>query len=248
LATMPQWASGTLNSVTTLHASDVSVGALLDSLAGVEDRLPTPPSNDSIATIIRKISQAQLYLQLGKREVNSPHEILDHQKTKDRRSEQDDLFGWIDVLLRLLTIHQSIIRHIGFPQETLYQLLMSLSLLATTSSLKANPVLLNTVIDAIAFFSDCLSSESQSHCIAVLRDQQLLHESPLQFLFTSADDETGWLQITEPCTTSSSLVENLNCVPFPFRKWEMVQDATPTIGENDTCLSLTFFGAKKAVV
>ena len=37
-------------------------------------------------------------------------------------------------------------------------------------------------------------------------------------------------------------------LPFPLRRWEMVQDATPIIGENDTCLSLSLFGARKSVL
>ncbi|MCJ1396273.1 RNA polymerase II mediator complex subunit [Xylographa bjoerkii] len=248
LATMPEWGLGASSSATTLHTSDVSIDALLASVAGVEDRLPSMPSIDSIETIIRKVSQAQSYIRLGDREVKSSHKGVDYIERAHHRSEQDDLFRWIDILLRLLTIHQNIIRHIRFPQETVCQLLLSLSHLATTSNLKANSVLWNTVLDAIAFFSEYLSSESRSHCIAVLRDHQLLHDSPLQFLLTSADDETDWLQITDPRNTSSSLADNPARMPFPFRRWEMVQDATPTIGENDTSLSLTFFGARKAIL
>ena len=153
----------------------------------------------------------------------------------------------VDFLLQLLTIHQRTIRQNRFSQQTLCQLLVSLSLLATTSSLKANSVLLNTVLDAVAFFSDSLSSESRMYCIAALRDQQRLRDFHLRFLFTSADDEIDWLQIIDPCNRSSS-IENINRMPSPFRRWEMVKDATPTMGENDTSLSLTLFGARKAVL
>lgn len=35
-------------------------------------------------------------------------------------------------------------------------------------------------------------------------------------------------------------------VPFPLRRWEIMSDATPMIGDNDTSLSLGLFGARKA--
>ncbi|MCJ1386791.1 RNA polymerase II mediator complex subunit [Xylographa soralifera] len=248
LATIPECASETSSSIITPSTSVVNIDALLASIAAVEDRLPSMSIIDSVATITRKISQFQSYIQLGDRGVGSPCEGVDYIKRVRHRAEQANLFRWIDVLLRLLTIHQSIIRNIRFPQETLCQFLLSLSLLATTSNLKANSLLSNTVLDAIAFFSDFLSPESRSYCIAVRGDQQLLHDSPLKYLFLSADDEIDWLHTTGPRNTSTSFAENLTPVPFPFRRWEMVQDATPTIGENDTSLSLTFFGARKAVL
>jgi len=34
-------------------------------------------------------------------------------------------------------------------------------------------------------------------------------------------------------------------VPFPLRRWEVMPDATPTVGENDTSLSLGLFGARR---
>ncbi|KAK4495399.1 hypothetical protein PRZ48_013730 [Zasmidium cellare] len=34
-------------------------------------------------------------------------------------------------------------------------------------------------------------------------------------------------------------------VPYPLRRWEIMSDATPTVGDNDTSLSLTLFGARK---
>ncbi|MCJ1435693.1 RNA polymerase II mediator complex subunit [Xylographa pallens] len=248
LATIPKCALKTSTSVTAPPTSVGSIDALLASIAAVEDRLPSMPSIDSIATITRNISQLQSYIQLGDREAGSPNEGVDHFRRVRRRAEQDNLFRWIDVLLRLLTIHQSIIRNTKLPQETLCQFLLSLSHLATTFNLKANSLHSSTVLDAIAFFSDFLSPESRSYCTAVLGDQQLLHDSPLKYLFVSADEEIDWLHTAGPSNTSTSLAQNTTLVPFPFRRWEMVQDATPTIGENDTSLSLAFFGTRKSVL
>ena len=58
---------------------------------------------------------------------------------------------------------------------------------------------------------------------------------------SAASSSLGTNSSKEPQSTSSSQ-------PFTLHRWEMVQDATPVIGDNDTSLSLTFFGARKAVL
>ncbi|MCJ1288348.1 RNA polymerase II mediator complex subunit [Xylographa opegraphella] len=248
LATMPECALETSTPKYTPHLSVVNIDALLASIAALEDRLSSMPSIDSIAMMSMKISQVHSYIQARDRGLGSQHEGESHINRVRRRVEQDNVLRGIHVLLRLLTIHQSVIRNIGFPQETLCKFLLSLSLLATTSKLKANRLLSNTVLDAIALFSDLLCPESWSYCTAVLADQQHLHDYPLRKIFTSANDESDWLHVTGLCKMSTVLAETITPVPFPIRRWEMVQDATPMIGENDTSLSLTLFGAKKAVL
>ena len=95
LATMPEWILETSASVDTLHTTDVGVDALIASIAGVEDRLPSIRSTNSIVTITRKISQAQFCIQLVDREAEQrPNDSVDHMKTAHRRSEQDDMLKW----------------------------------------------------------------------------------------------------------------------------------------------------------
>ncbi|KAK5133453.1 hypothetical protein LTR08_007695 [Meristemomyces frigidus] len=38
----------------------------------------------------------------------------------------------------------------------------------------------------------------------------------------------------------------MKMTPFPLRRWEIMPDATPTMGENDSSLSVALFGARKA--
>lgn len=40
-------------------------------------------------------------------------------------------------------------------------------------------------------------------------------------------------------------VTDVRMMPFPLRRWEIMSDATPIIGDNDTSLSLGLFGARK---
>lgn len=41
------------------------------------------------------------------------------------------------------------------------------------------------------------------------------------------------------------VVGETKTVPFPLRRWEIMSDATPMVGDNDTSLSLSLFGARK---
>lgn len=132
----------------------------------------------------------------------------------------------------------------------LCHLLLSLSLILVNSNLGPHYTLPSRLFDLIAFFSDYLTPESRISCAAILRDQHNLRDSRLQRIFGVADtDEGESLHITGTARPSSLLSSDpSNRVPFPLRRWEMVQDATPMIGENDTSLSLNLFGTRKAVL
>jgi mediator of RNA polymerase II transcription subunit 12 len=40
-------------------------------------------------------------------------------------------------------------------------------------------------------------------------------------------------------------IEKEKLAPFPLRRWEMLGEPTPNVGENDTSLSLTLFDARR---
>ncbi|KXT10555.1 hypothetical protein AC579_8331 [Pseudocercospora musae] len=56
--------------------------------------------------------------------------------------------------------------------------------------------------------------------------------------------QTGSLQKAALRLDGRSLAE-MKTVPFPLRRWEIMSDATPMVGDNDTSLSLSLFGARK---
>lgn len=58
----------------------------------------------------------------------------------------------------------------------------------------------------------------------------------LGYLLGNADHPSDWLKATR----AGKLMD------FPVKSWELLQDPTPIMGENDTSLSLTLFGARKA--
>lgn len=48
-----------------------------------------------------------------------------------------------------------------------------------------------------------------------------------------------------PARVEGRPVTDTKVLPFPVRRWEIMADATPMIGDNDTSLSLGLFGARK---
>ena len=170
-------------------------------------------------------------------------------------SESDPVSQHIDVLLRLLTIHQTTIQHPKFSQHTLFQLLMSLALLSIHAFQSPHPTLPNDLFDTLSLLSDCLSDDTRSRCIRTLRDYHQTRDPRLRFVFGYGEIvENEWLQIItkSPSTAKnkpdSTAIAMTMMQPYPLRRWEMMQDATPVATENDTSLSLTLFGARKPVL
>ncbi|KAL9029999.1 MAG: hypothetical protein Q9196_001829 [Gyalolechia fulgens] len=67
-----------------------------------------------------------------------------------------------------------------------------------------------------------------------------LEEPPKRMNTTGA----SWLQMVTKKAPGGKAAQR----PFPVRKWETMPDATPLMTENDTSVSLTLFGARKAVL
>lgn len=132
----------------------------------------------------------------------------------------------------------------------LCHLLLSLGLLLINPNLGPHGTFSTRLFDLVAFFSDNLTPESRISCAAILRDQHHLRDPRLQYIFGVVDIDEGELLIIRSKTQPSLLHSRDASIRVPFipRRWEMVQDATPMIGENDTSLSLNLFGTRKAVL
>lgn len=158
----------------------------------------------------------------------------------------------LKVLLRLLTLHQPTIRHPRFPQLTLASLILSLSTLLIGSCLKAHPMLISTTNDLMLVLSDSLTEESRNRCVRTLLDHNV-RDSRLRFIFGYPEHSDGeWLRVVTGCATTSDVKpagsRTQNTQPYPVRWWEMMADATPLVGPNDTSLSLTLFGTRKSIL
>lgn len=169
------------------------------------------------------------------------------------QTESDVLFRRIDVLLRLLIIHQSTIQHAKCPQKIICSLLIALGLLLVNPLLALHPTLSHQIFDILCLFSDSASDDTRSRCIHRFRNEHGIRDSRLQFIFGDTDVIEGeWLQlVTKPSSAITSrpgAASSITSRPYPLRRWEMMQDATPVAAENDTSLSLTLFGSKKSVL
>ena len=163
----------------------------------------------------------------------------------------------IDVLLRLLTAHQTTVQHPNFPQATLYSIVMSLSVFLIHPYLSKQSVLADHIHDVLALLSDSLTEESRIRCISKLRNHYHTRDSRLSFIFGFSDlTEDERLRLVTNYPTGPELeapdiaggyLKMANQL-FSLRRWEMMQDATPLLGENDASLSLTLFGARKSVL
>lgn len=175
---------------------------------------------------------------------------LDKYQHDHDESSLDRVCQSIDVLISLLIIHQPTIQHPKFSQSALLQILISLSRLLIHPILASHPTLPNSVFDTLALLSDCLSDDTRTRCIRTLRDHYQSQDPRLRFIFgypTTVNSE--WLQlVTKSSTTAEAKSESVTIQPYPLRRWEMMQDATPVSTENDTSLSLTLFGARKSVL
>lgn len=160
----------------------------------------------------------------------------------------------VHILLRLLAVQQRTPQHPEFPQPALYELIMSLSLLLASPFFRDQASLAAYTIDLIALFSDFLSDETRSRCVRTLREHHHVSDPQLCFVLGYPEDvHDEWLQLITGLSIGGGAKTSENAPssvtapqPFPLRRWEMMQDATPVMGENDTSLSLALFGARKS--
>ncbi|KAL8942427.1 MAG: hypothetical protein Q9211_001395 [Gyalolechia sp. 1 TL-2023] len=135
----------------------------------------------------------------------------------------------LNALLRLIHIHQSAFHTPNVSDSAVLHLLLFLSSFNNHPSLRPDTHLLDETYDFLIVVSDAVSPALLSRCI-----RTLLHRT------TGA----SWLQMVTKKAPGGKAAQR----PFPVRKWETMPDATPLMTENDTSVSLTLFGARKAVL
>jgi len=171
----------------------------------------------------------------------------------DPGAESNQGLQRVEVLLRMLVVHRSGIQQPKSSQTPLFHLLMSLSLLLIHPLLTSSPTISNRIFDVLTLLSDSLPENTRVRCIRSLRDHHRIRDPRLKFIFGYSDTvESEWLQLTTKTpSTAESRLEGATVThskPYPLRRWEMMQDATPVATENDTSLSLTLFGSRKSVL
>ena len=159
------------------------------------------------------------------------------------------------ILLQLLTYHLAGSPFSRYVENCLVPLTSALSLLLIHPAVASHPDLAEHIFDVLSLFSDSLSDDARSQCFRALHDQNRVKDSRLLFLFGNMESlESDWLQLlTSGSSALASKTEEpsgpvIATQPFLFRRWEMMQDATPIVTENDTSLNLMLFGTRKSVL
>jgi mediator of RNA polymerase II transcription subunit 12, fungi type len=144
---------------------------------------------------------------------------------------------WLIVLIRLTVIHREMFSQAKPGSWDQARLLVALCALLQNERIQVHDGLYTYIADVASYFVDDLSEEQRSSIRRFLTDKPAKPLSPfIRYLFGFHLGPTDWLWATQ----------RGKVVPFPVKRWEILNEPTPNVGENDTSLSLTLFHARKA--
>jgi len=142
---------------------------------------------------------------------------------------------WLPLMIDFIALHSHIFDSSKSGSELRARTLLSLCALLLDFHHHSNydSTLFNRIFDVALLLVDDLPEEARLHCVRSLKDKT--SEPGIRYLFGYSPPPTEWLQ----------LCQKGKLVPYPLRRWEILSEPTPNIGENDTSLSLTLFQARK---
>ncbi|KAI9050465.1 hypothetical protein LZ554_005628 [Drepanopeziza brunnea f. sp. 'monogermtubi'] len=166
---------------------------------------------------------------------------------------------WLPLLLSFMTIHVSAFEATKQGNEsrakaTLALAAVFLQLQAIDLSTQAIVTLVEQTFDLALNLVDSLPEDLRLQCVRSIRTTTSNPQIP--YLFSIAANPTEWLVLSQkekaPVIPGQSnpdgngrQVEKEKLTPFHLRRWELLGEPTPNVGENDTSLSLTLFGARR---
>ncbi|CZS98208.1 related to SRB8-DNA-directed RNA polymerase II holoenzyme and Srb10 CDK subcomplex subunit [Rhynchosporium agropyri] len=170
-------------------------------------------------------------------------------ETKDALISQ-----WLPLLLTFMTIHVSTFEATKTGNESRAKAILALSaiyllLLASPTPTPSITSLTAQTYDLALHLVDNLPEDIRQQCIRSLRDTT--SNPRIAYLFSVAANPTEWLVLSQKDRMNSVTgpdgrpAEKEKFVGFPLKRWEMLGEPTPNVGENDTSLSLTLFGARR---
>ncbi|KAI1824376.1 transcription mediator subunit Med12 [Xylaria intraflava] len=112
------------------------------------------------------------------------------------------------------------------------------------------------IFDVALVLADNLPEEARLQCVRAVKDYTA--DSRLRYLFSFSPDPAENFMLAHRDKSTAGPYERRimamnmamgmppeKLTPFTFRRWEILNEPTPNIGENDTSLSLTLFDARK---
>ncbi|KAF4624814.1 hypothetical protein G7Y89_g13353 [Cudoniella acicularis] len=169
--------------------------------------------------------------------------------------------NWIPLILSFITLHTSEFEATRSGHECRAKAILALSaILLEIRALDLNTEAVNELIeqtfDLALHLIDSLPDDVRQQCIRSLRDT--VSNPQMSYLFSHATNPSDWLVLSQKENvpnipnpgggldgTDRRVVEKEKLTPFVLRRWELLGEPTPNIGENDTSLNLTLFGARR---
>ena len=168
---------------------------------------------------------------------------------------------WIPLLLSFITLRSNVFEATKSGYEARAKAILGLAALllqlqALDTSRESVTSLTEQTFDLALYLVDGLPDDMRQHCIRNLRDTA--SNSQISYLFSIIANPSEWLVLSQrekgppippglsgPELRAMMVPGKEKISPFPLRRWEMLGEPTPNVGENDTSLSLTLFGARR---
>jgi mediator of RNA polymerase II transcription subunit 12 len=176
--------------------------------------------------------------------------------SQSREIKDTIMSKWLPLLLSFTTIHIYSFEATKAGHESRAKAILGLAaiylqLQALEPATDETKSLIEQTFDLALCLVDVLPEDMRQQCIRSLRDTAA---SPrISYLFSYAPNPTEWLVLSQKerilpppgAGAAERTVEKEKLAPFSLRRWEMLGEPTPNVGENDTSLSLTLFGARR---
>lgn len=141
------------------------------------------------------------------------------------------------IMLRFIKIQSVVMDSSKSGSEMRSRILLSLSAILLEghkySGDTGHDSFLAKVFDVAILLVDDLPDEARLQCLRLLKEKA--SNVIIRYLFGYSAPSTGHLQ----------LYQKGKLVPYPLKRWEILSEPTPNVGENDTSISLTLFQARK---
>jgi mediator of RNA polymerase II transcription subunit 12 len=214
---------------------------LVPSIKSEDSNTLSPAENDDLArrllfivNVTRYSIQASRTLQLASQVVEKLNDLWQIASQGGELS-QSIVVKWLPLMLEFIILHVNMFDSSKSGSDLRSRVLLSLStlLLELPTHSGVNNALIQQTFDVALLLVDDLSEDARIHCVRSLKDKT--SDAAVRYIFGYSALPVDWLQLSQKG----------KLVLYPLRRWEILSEPTPNVGENDTSLSLTLFKARK---
>ena len=165
---------------------------------------------------------------------------------------------WLPLLLDFLTIRTVVPPLIKATEEHRAKILSCLTeiclrIWASDTGTNGMSDILGHALDLALHIVDTISDDVRQQQLRRIRERTA--DPRIRYLYSFAVDPSDWLALNQKDgvltqTGADSDVKDVSSerramAKFPLKRWELLGEPTPNVGDNDTSLSLTLFGARR---